>query len=243
MTSVRSYSLFSTPFLLIAALMLSGCANNSDNTVDRFNNVLELSRGQTISAEHLQSTSFASAMVSINDSNPVLMVLVFIDQNPNSYAPRLTWIAQDKATIITENGRIVKTTGFLFDNVERLVEYSPSSSHVTSSLPAPDTSWQAMYDWSPGYRFGFTASVSSISMGEDLVESVLWQQPAQRIQETVHFNGLDSHITNDFWVVPETALHKSYVVKSTQYLGPNMAKIDMLMVKPYVMTVTPEGIN
>ncbi|MBR7889304.1 YjbF family lipoprotein [Marinomonas sp. A79] len=227
---------------LVSVFVLSGCANNSNNAINRFNNVLELSRGQAISTEHLQNLPFASALVNINDSNPVLMVLLFIDPIPNSDVPRLTWIAQDKATIVTENGRIVKTTGFPSTNIEGLIEASPSQ-RMVPALPSPRDAWQAMYDWSPGYRFGFTAIVDSVALGEEIVESVLWNQPAQKIQEHVKFDALNSHVINDFWVVAQTDALQAYVVKSTQYIGPKMTKIDMLMIKPFITEIKTQGIQ
>ncbi|WP_428981188.1 YjbF family lipoprotein [Marinomonas rhodophyticola] len=83
----------------------------------------------------------------------------------------------------------------------------------------------------------------------DTVITERWQQNAEQIAETVTFNDLDAHFTNLFWLTPDAPTVRPFVVKSIQYLGPNMDKVEMLMVKPFIeplnntTVITPQTDN
>ncbi|MCW8354496.1 YjbF family lipoprotein [Marinomonas pontica] len=189
----------------------------------------DVSNGPDITSDYITSLPYASTLVRINNSKPILLILSFIDQNPISGATRLTWISGDKGSITTENGRIIQTTGFYSNNLDGLMDQDKSL-----SLPNRQGSWQAIYDWSPGYRYHFSAQVSSHFVGNETITTDLWVQAVEHIEETAVFSSLSSQFTNHFWVVPATDDIKAFVVKSIQYLGPNMDKVEMLMIKPFI---------
>lgn len=279
---------FIRPFFMVllcgSVLLVAGCGSNS--AMESGKTVFKYTGNGDVSAEYLQTLPFASSLVRIDDGPSLLMTLSFADTQTHdvnepftSHTPvRLTWLAEGLGTIVTENGRIIRTTGFDFDHLEdlnplasRVASYAgkhaaafvpvenatnikPSPKFVplpgkqnppprffldrdrsndvaTYDSPAP---WSASYDWSPDYRFDFTAEIVSDYLGEETVKTVLWQDRAQHFRETVQFTGIDSAVTNDFWVIPSTDARAPYVVKSIQYLGPKMTKIEMLMVKPFI---------
>lgn len=192
-----------------------------------------MERDTDISADTIADIPYANALVTINDTQPILMILAFADVSPVNNRYQLTWLANDLGSITTEQGRIVHTTGFTGNNLEQLaVDLAPS----VPLLPNVSTvsQWQARYDWSPGYRYGFNASVVTQSLGMDVVTTELWQQDAEHIIETVTFDDIDAQFTNHFWLVEASATLKPYVVKSIQYLGPNMNKVEMVMTRPFV---------
>lgn len=189
----------------------------------------EIGKGPQITSEYLASIPYASTLVSINDANPLLLILSQIDENPISGTKRLTWLSADKGTIVTEHGHIIHTTGFPSDNLDTLL----SKAH-SLTFPNGSHSWQAIYDWSPGYRYNFSAQVNSQDLGMETLTTDLWTQTTQHIQENVTFTALNSKFSNHFWVAAETQTNKAFVVKSIQYLGPEMDKVEMLMIKPFI---------
>ncbi|WP_417528922.1 YjbF family lipoprotein [Marinomonas shanghaiensis] len=241
------------PFFIFA-LTLTGCSANFKSSLNSAKAVIGLDNA--ITPEYITSLPYASTLVTVNDTRPVLLILTFVDYNPITQAYRLTWLSKDSGSIVTENGRIIHTTGFTNDNLETLASTSAPiannmashfdnesfdinsmvTDHFGSMIPKPSSTalWSARYDWSPGYRYGFTAQVTSRSLGMDTVITDLWQQNAEQIAETVTFNNLDAHFTNLFWLTPATPTVRPFVVKSIQYLGPNMDKVKMLMVKPFI---------
>ncbi|WP_111640227.1 YjbF family lipoprotein [Marinomonas shanghaiensis] len=235
------------PFFIFA-LTLTGCSANFKSSLDSAKAVIGLDNA--ITPEYITSLPYASTLVTVNDTRPLLLILTFADYNPTTQSYRLTWLSQDSGSIVTENGRIIHTTGFTSDNLEALASFAGNSRLSLSdpfinTLPKPNstTSWTARYDWSPGYRYGFTAQVASRSLGMDTVISELWRQDAEQIAETVRFENLDAHFTNLFWLTPATPTIRPFVVKSIQYLGPNMDKVEMLMVKPFIEPLTPDTDN
>ena len=214
--------------LFFTSLILSGCTKNFQSTLDSVKAARELSRAPLITTAYIDSLPFASSLVSINDGHQLLLILGNVNINPKNHSYRLTWFANDKGSITTENGRIVHTTGFDKNNLENML-----SSNI---LPSPQASieWEAIYDWSPGYRYNFNAKVHSRLLGTETLTTERWTQSTNHIQETVKFTGLNSEFSNHYWVAPDTNNTKAFVVKSIQYLGPQMDKVEMLMIKPFI---------
>lgn len=214
-------------FLLAPVLVVSvsGCSSSFKNTIDSISAFDYLDKAQD--ATYIASLPYASAQVSINDSSPLLLILseAFLTSS-NGF--RLSWLSAEGDLIVTENGRIVHTVGFVKDNLESLA----SLSH-RSTLGNVDT-WFARYDWSPGYRYNFTAEVTLERSGVETITTGLWKQDTDKFSEKVRFEGLDAEFTNTYWRAPATELYDAFVVKSVQYLGPNMDKVEMLMVRPFV---------
>ncbi|WP_417315881.1 YjbF family lipoprotein [Cycloclasticus pugetii] len=216
------------PIFLLAPILvvsISGCSSNFKSTIDSISAFDFLDESQD--ANYIASIPYASAQVSINDSAPLLLILADATQ-VSSGGYRLKWLSADGDSVITESGRIVQTAGLAKDNLETLSSLSddPTLGNVGT--------WQARYDWSPGYRYGFTATVKVDHLGDEVVITDLWRQEVNKFTETVVFDELDAEFTNTYWRAPETDKYDAFVVKSVQYLGPNMDKIEMLMVKPFV---------
>jgi hypothetical protein len=230
MLNLRNTTFF---LFLIPVFLLSGCTKNFKSALGSVQAAIELSRGTEITTEYIKSLPYASSLVTVNDAQPILLILAYVDKSPINNTYQLTWLSADKGTIVTENGRIIHTTGFDANNLESL-----SSDGGSLPLPNEAESWLATYDWSPGYRFNFTADVNSRSLGITTISTDLWTQEAEHIQEHVSFGSLNSQFKNDFWVAPETKNTKAFVVKSIQYLGPKMDKVEMLMMRPFFETIS-----
>lgn len=227
------FMLFRLPLFSCLALtilfLLSGCTDNLKSAIGSAEAFIDNKKGQGIHPDYIQSLPYSSSLMSINDSKPILLILTFAEQKGGNGVYRLTWQASDKNIIVTESGRIVHTTGFSSSNIEGLI-----TTGRDLSLPGTTQNWVAHYDWSPGYRYDFSATVNSETLGIEVIESDLWSQITQRIKEDVTFTTLDYSFLNYFWVAPQTDIHKAYVIKSIQYLGPNMDKVEMLMIKPFI---------
>jgi hypothetical protein len=166
----------------------------------------------------------------IDDSRQLFLILGFDELDKNTGQRRLTWLSSDKSRIVTENGRIVYTTGFSKDNLVGL--FSP-----TAIPPVGLTnSWPVTYDWMPGYRYQFSGNLSSYVIGDETLSNDSWTKQTQHIVESVSFPSLDSSIYNNYWVetIDQDGETRNQVVKSIQYLGPDMHKVEFTMVKPYI---------
>lgn len=223
---------------LVCIAFLSGCSPNFKSAIDSVEVAVAFNQEKKITPEYLASIPYANSLVTINNDFQVLMVLAYIDKNPVSNATQLTWVTSARESIVTENGRIIHTTGFYNNNLEEL---GGERHHLP--IPGSTTNWQAVYDWSPGYRYNFSASVNSKSLGMETLSTPLWTQPAEHIQEMVSFNSLDSEFINNFWIAQETSSTKAYIIKSIQYLGPKMDKVEMLMMKPFIEPIQNSSLS
>lgn len=216
-------------FSPVILFLLSGCTNNFKSAVDSIKVAVDLNKGSTITSEYISSVPYASSLVIVNDAPPILLILAFADKIPSSNAHRLTWLSSDQGIIVTENGRIIHTLGFTSANLEGLTS-------VDTALPQLDQAknWHAIYDWSPGYRYNFSANVQPKDHGNEIISTDLWKENTKHISEKVTFEGLNSTFTNHFWQVPATKTTKAHVIKSIQYLGPDMDRIEMTIMKPYL---------
>ncbi|QUX90601.1 hypothetical protein CYL31_03910 [Marinomonas sp. A3A] len=215
--------------ILLCVFFLSGCSGHFKSIMDSAQIYMDAKKGNEITAEYITALPYASSLVTINDAKPLLLILALAEKNTINGSYRLTWVTEDKGAIVTENGRIIHTVGFLTNNLEELLA-------VNNNLPYPGktNSWQAIYDWSPGYRYNFSANVESLSFGTETISTQRWEQETEHIQEKVSFTSLNSELINDFWMAPATSTTKPFVVKSIQYLGPKMDRVEMLMVKPFI---------
>ena len=212
--------------LLFLLTLLSGCSTQFQEIIDSTKALNYLDKATD--ENYIASLPYASAQVSINDSKPLLLILSEAEQTASTGQYRLTWFSAEGDSITTEGGRIVHTTGFIKDNLVGLALLSGEP------MLGQGTVWQARYDWSPGYRYGFTAQVTTTDVGSEVVSTDLWSQATDKFTETVVFDALGAEFTNTYWRAPATSEYDAFVVKSIQYLGPNMDKVEMLMVRPFV---------
>jgi len=226
MTKLPTLKLLS---FILFTFFLSACSRNIQSSIDSLNAILDAEHSPDIAESHIRSLPYPASIVTINDRKPILMILAFVDSFGDSDAKQLTWYAADGGSITTKNGRIVHTTGFNTNNLENL-----SSFQATPPAPIKAMSWQAIYDWSPHYRYHFSADVSTQSIEDELITTFLWEQSTKHITEQVRFTSFEHDLVNEFWIAPATQTTKAFTVKSTQYIGPNMDKVNMLMIRPYV---------
>lgn len=218
-------------FFVLLTLLLSGCSSTFDNLVDSAMTVAKLD--DALDIEYIESLPYASAIIKVNDGVPVFFVLANAEYVKVKGEYRLTWLTQDSESVVTESGRIVNTVGFVTDNLEGLTVFEDNLS-VNANSSGRSNILLARYDWSPGYRYGFSAQIETHYLGEEMLSTRLWAQDTEKFTETVSFDGLNAQIVNTYWRAPATEINEPYMLKSIQYLGPNMDKVEMSIVRPFV---------
>lgn len=236
MTKLPTLKLLS--FILLLSFFLSACSRNTQSSIDSLNAILDDENAPDIPEEHIRSLPYPAAIVTINDRKPILMILAFVDSFDDSGAKQLTWYAADGGSITTKNGRIIRTTGFNTNNLENLSNHS-----LTLPSPIETEKWQAIYDWSPHYRYNFSAEVTTQPIEEEKITTFLWGQNTKHVTEQVYFSGLKQDFLNEYWIAPATQTTKTFTVKSIQHIGPNMDKIKMLMIRPYAEPINTPSLK
>ncbi|WOD06140.1 YjbF family lipoprotein [Marinomonas sp. GJ51-6] len=180
-------------FILLSILLMVGCTSNFQTAIESAKLAIEHNKGAKITKEHIETTPYSSAVVTVNNAPPILMILAFAEKNNYDGNYRLTWIASDKGTIVTENGRIIHTTGLNPSNLESL-------DGIEHDLPwvGQKEQWSAIYDWSPGYRYNFLATIETKFLGAQTITTDLWENKTNHWSESVYFEGFDHTFTNFF---------------------------------------------
>lgn len=216
--------------IIISVLFLSACTQKFNDVNATLDEAIFGVDDVSLTAQKIITLPYASSFVRINGGAKLFMVLAFAEPNPATGATQLKWLSSDKAMIVTENGRIVKTLG--------LPQFNLTEINTTPSTPLPSLAvimqkqaiWSARYDWTTGdqYLFNYHATITPILRGETCLKNTVWEKEVTEIVEVVSIPSLGDTFTNQYWVDNELN-----VVKSHQYLGPNMVGIEMTILKPF----------
>lgn len=200
-------------------ILLSGCSQRFETVNDTLKEAVFGFDDVNMTTGQIEQLPYASAYFRINDGQQIFMVLAFADVNPENNQTQLKWVSSDKAMIVTEKGRIVKTLN--------LPEYNLAE---RSSL---DGTWQeanhsrSRYDW-PASNYGFNAESEYALRGNETIQTPTWTKKLSVWEETVHFTALSNSIENTYWLDED-----NNVLKSVQYIGPKMTRIEFSILKPY----------
>ncbi|MEG3222140.1 YjbF family lipoprotein [Vibrio gigantis] len=218
------------PLIVSLGLLLSGCSQQFQDLNATFNEAIFGDADVSTTAEYIQDLPYASIYAEINDQGKIFMVLAFVGQNPVTGAEQLKWMSSDKAMIVTENGRVVQTLLLPYENLSGLT-VKPANALVPSfdmSVTPKAQEWQATYDWQPDYRFGYSANIVRTYLNEETVQTPIANIEARKFVELISYPALGQDIENQYWVNK-----KGQVVKTVQYLGPEMTRLELTLLKPY----------
>ena len=218
------------PLIVSLGLLLSGCSQQFQDLNATFNEAIFGDADVSTTAEYIQDLPYASIYAEINDQGKIFMVLAFVGQNPVTGAEQLKWMSSDKAMIVTENGRVVQTLLLPYENLSGLT-VKPTNTLVPSfdlSVTPKAQEWQATYDWQPDYRFGYSANIVRTYLNEETVQTPIANIEARKFVEQISYPALGQDIENQYWVNK-----KGQVVKTVQYLGPEMTRLELTLLKPY----------
>lgn len=211
-------------------LLMAGCSQNFQDLNTTFDEAMFGDADVATTAEYIQELPYASIYAEINDQGKIFMVLAFVGKNPETGVEQLKWMSSDNALFVTENGRVVQTLLLPYENLSGL-SVNPSNG-VVPDFDVSDASktqkWQSTYDWQPSYRFGYTANIVRTYVNQETVRTPLATIETSKFIEQVSYPALGEQIENEYWVNSE-----GKVVKTVQYLGPDMTRLELTLLKPY----------
>ncbi|WP_394249750.1 YjbF family lipoprotein [Vibrio profundi] len=218
------------PLIASLGLLMAGCSQNFQDLNTTFDEAMFGDADVATTAEYIQELPYASMYAEINDQGKIFMVLAFVGQNPETGAEQLKWMSSDNALFVTENGRVVQTLLLPYENLSGL-SMNPMSIVVPNFdvSEAPKTQkWQSTYDWQPNYRFGYSANTVRTYVNQETIQTPLATFETYKFVEQVAFPALGQEIKNEYWVDDQ-----GRVVKTVQYLGPDMTRLELTLLKPY----------
>ena len=226
--------------LLISAtaLFVSGCSQKITSINDTVRIAVQGTADIHKSANTIAALPYASTYVRIDNQSQLFMVLALAESatgetvtTPSSKTspPLLKWLASDHGMLVTQSGRIVKTVNLAAGNLSTTTSKTVDPLTLGLHLATTPTTWQRHIDWQPGYHNGYQLDSQFVFDQPEVLTINGKSVPVLRFSENVTIKQLDRHYSNTFWIEQRTGK----VVKSQQYIAPDLPSVEMTILKPF----------
>ncbi|NRF31329.1 YjbF family lipoprotein [Vibrio coralliilyticus] len=210
-------------FIAVFITFSTGCTQRFADTNETLKEAFWGFEDVSLNKEAIEKIPYASSYFKINGGPQIFMVLAFVEKNPQSGKTQHKWLSSDKAMIVTEEGRIVRTYNLPEANLAGKI--SPDS---LIHFNTPQYHWTSLYDWQPEYQYNHQAKVTTVSAATIQLNSVMWSQKVKIWQEYISFEKLDETMQSTFWVDSN-----GNVLKSAQWVIPGQLFIEQEILKPF----------
>lgn len=205
--------------LLLLCLLAQGCTQTQKSLGETVKLALLGPDDVQVTAEQVESLPYASMYLRVNDGQRIFVVLGFDESGQQK------WITRDRAMIVTQHGRVVKTLG-LADNLHE-TDNLAQDPLVDPLQLTEGASWTRTISWSQAGRFHAATAVSRFSRLPDEVLELAGRRIACRVwQEDVDADGKSWR--NIFWIDTTTGQLR----QSRQALGGDDFSVETTILKP-----------
>jgi len=173
--------------------------------------------GIQLTHDEIQNMRYASQYMRINNGPQIFVVLAF-DENGQQ-----KWVTQDRAMIVTEHSRIVKTTG-LGDNLQQVTNLA-NDPLINPNQIIDGASWTRQMAWTEHQQVRMATARSTFTWdGTDTLKVAMSTTPVRVLDEEITADGKTWH--NRFWVDSD-----GHIRQSKQYLGPDYWPVNTILLK------------
>lgn len=220
------YTGLSRAAALTALLLLTGCSQRAADIHHTLRVATLGYKDAAITKQYVAALPYAAIQVKWGDGPRVLSALAFAE------GEELKWVTQDKAMIITQHGRLVRTQGFSHDltytaNIQQ--DPLPQLLQLWQQGNPESLRWGTEHDWQPGYYSGYKAISRFAYRGQEQVTILGEPITLLKFSERVVYPKLDVEQENTFWLAADTGA----VIKSQQFIGPGLPAVEITLLKPY----------
>lgn len=207
--------------LLVLCLLLQACTQTQkgleDTVIYAFNGPDDV----TVTDQQVESLPYASMYLRVNNGQRIFVVLGYNEQGQQK------WVTQDKAMLITEHGRLVKTLG-LSDNLIDINNLQ--NDPLRDALHISDgSSWTRTLSWTEKGQLRAATAVSHFSRGTDEVLHLAGEAvPCRLWLENVTVDALGKSWQNRFWIDNTSG----QVLQTEQQLGADYLPVATTILKP-----------
>lgn len=205
---------------LVFAAALAGCGSDSD--FEKLSGVVwqNLSaiggEGPPISRAQAAAVPYASIGLRYGSGPEAMLVLATKSGGESE------WLAGTQASVITRDGRIVRTVGLPF-NLSGFQGPIPETGASANS-----NSYHYLYDFADKRIFGAIVNCTQHDAGAERIDIVGGVHDTRHIVETCNAPQFDWNFENDFWKDATTG----YVWKSVQEIHPDAEPVTLEALRP-----------
>ena len=207
--------------LLLFCLLLQACTQTQKGLEQTVMLAVNGPDDVTVTDEQIASLPYASLYARINEGPRIFVVLGY-DENGQQ-----KWITQDKAMLVMQHGRLVKTLGLAsnLDDVSNLAQ-DPLADPLHLQNNA---SWTRVVQWREKDRVRAATAVSQFQRGDDAVLNVAGERVPCRVWiETVRMESLGAEWQNTFWIDNRDGA----VLQANQMLAADAFPVETTILKP-----------
>lgn len=207
--------------LLFLCLLLQACTQTQQGLVDTAKLAVMGPDDVTVSDEQIESLPYASMYLRIDNGQRIFLVLGY-DENGQQ-----KWVTQDRAMLVTQKGRLVKTLG-LSDNL--LEVNNLPQDPLTHPLHIRDgESWTRIMSWTENGQLRSSSAASRFTRDRDEVLTLAGRQIACHVwHEEVTLAANGTQWQNTFWIDAVSG----EVRQSVQQMGADTLPVEITILKP-----------
>ena len=203
--------------ILLSCLLLQACSDTTKGLGSSLWHSMVGDDGIQLTHDEIQNMRYASQYMRINNGPQIFVVLAF-DENGQQ-----KWVTQDRAMIVTEHSRIVKTTG-LGDNLQQVTNLA-NDPLINPNQIIDGASWTRQMAWTEHQQVRMATARSTFTWdGTDTLKVAMSTTPVRVLDEEITADGKTWH--NRFWVDSE-----GHIRQSKQYLGPDYWPVNTILLK------------
>lgn len=203
--------------ILLSCLLLQACSDTTKGLGSSLWRSVMGDDGIQLTHDEIQNMRYASQYMRINNGPQIFVVLAY-DENGQQ-----KWVTQDRSMIVTEHGRIVKTTG-LGDNLQQVTNLA-SDPLINANQIIDGASWTRQMAWTEHQQVRMATARSTFTWdGTDTLKIAESTTPVRVLDEEITADGKSWH--NRFWIDSE-----GHIRQSKQYLGPDYWPVNTILLK------------
>lgn len=203
--------------IMTVCLMLQACSANLTGMGKSLWHSVTGRDGVNLTDDEIHSMPYASQYVTLNHGPQLFVVLAFSEDGQQK------WVTQDRAMLITQNGRLIKTTG-LADNLLQV-------SHVDADpLNAPGkirdgAGWTRLMGWTEHQQVRYATARSQFRWkGDDSLKTGISTTAVRVLEETVTTD--EARWTNRYWIDSDGQIRRS-----EQWIGADYYPVTTQLIK------------
>ncbi|WP_217550101.1 YjbF family lipoprotein [Pantoea sp. GbtcB22] len=207
--------------LLLLCLLLQACTQTQKGLEQTVMLAVNGPDDVTVTNEQVANLPYASLYARINEGPRIFVVLGYNENGQQK------WITQDKAMLVMQHGRLIKTLGLPSNlaDVSNLVQDPLADAlHLQNSA-----SWTRVVQWREQDKVRAATAVSRFERGDDTVLDIAGERVPCRVwHETVRMENVGAEWQNTFWIDNRDGT----VLQANQMLVADAFPVETTILKP-----------
>ncbi|RRJ23126.1 YjbF family lipoprotein [Rheinheimera mesophila] len=202
--------------LTITCISLAGCSNTVGTFIDAMKVALNPGEGVTLTNEQLARRTKDALYVTVGDLPRAQLALDKTEHGQDK------WRSADKAFLVMEQGRIVKTAGFSNDLLF-VTNTAKDPLKQPMSKIQQGQQWQSYTDWLQKQETGYKVTYEIVETSTEKIQLLEQQFDTKKVTEHVSFASGET-ATNLFWF----DLTSGVLLKSRQQISPFWPEVELV---------------